>query len=208
MVTGKPYISAYSEMMKAWREWAVSGLVQAFIISLYAEMYGFPVTIYLLMRFSDLDRGYLSSNLWSTLFGVGETAMMIAMLLGYALAFVGLGILVQGWRVLYRAHREKRLATDGLYALVRHPQYTGLLLGLFGEGVVHWPTIFSVVLFVVIALAYVLLARNEDKRMLGRFGDDYRAYRDRVPMFVPRWGEWRRFVKSGNVAPDNPERPT
>jgi len=190
---------------KAWREWAVSGLVQAFIISLYAEMYGFPVTIYLLMRFSGLDRGYLSSNLWSTLFGVGETAMMIAMLLGYALAFVGLGIIVQGWRQLYRAHREKRLATDGLYALVRHPQYTGLLLGLFGEGVVHWPTIFSVILFVVIALAYGLLARNEDKRMLERFGDEYHAYRDRVPMFVPRWGEWRRFVKSGNAAPDNPE---
>lgn len=131
--------------------------------------------------------------------------MMIAMLLGYALAFVGLGILVQGWRRLYRAHREERLATDGLYALVRHPQYTGLLLGLFGEGVVHWPTIFSVVLFVVIALAYVLLARNEDKRMLERFGDEYRVYRDRVPMFVPRWGQWRRFAKAGDAAPANPE---
>ena len=166
---------------KAWREWAVSGLVQAFFISLYAEMYGFPLTIYLLVRFSGLDRSYLSANLWSTLLGVGETGMMIAMLLGYALAFFGLVILIEGWRELYRAHRDERLATGGLYAFVRHPQYTGLLLALFGEGVVHWPTIFSVVLFPVIALAYALLARSEEKRMLERFGGDFAAYRHRVP---------------------------
>jgi len=185
---------------KSWREWAASGLVQAFIISLYAEMYGFPLTIYLLVRFSGLDAVHLDANLWSTLLDVGATGMMISMLLGYALAFVGLGVLVQGWRELYRAHRDERLATDGLYALVRHPQYTGLLLGLFGEGVVHWPTLFSVALFPVIALAYGLLARNEEKRMLARFGEEFRAYRQLVPMFIPRWGQWRAFASSRRTA--------
>ncbi len=189
---------------KSWREWATSSLVQAFIISLYAEMYGFPLTIYLLVRFSGLDPGHLNANLWSTLLGVGATGMMIAMLLGYTLAFVGLGILIQGWRELYRAHRQKRLATDGLYAFVRHPQYTGLLLGLFGEGVVHWPTIFSVALFPLIALAYGWLARNEEKRMLQHFGEEFRAYQQRVPMFIPRWGQWREFASSRRAAGDGP----
>ena len=191
---------------KSWREWAASGLVQAFIISLYAEMYGFPLTIYLLVRFSGLDVGDLDANLWSTLLDVGPTGMMISMLLGYALAFVGLGVLVQGWRELYRAHRGKRLATDGLYAFVRHPQYTGLLLGLFGEGVVHWPTIFSVALLPLIALAYGWLARNEEKRMLDHFGEEFRAYRQRVPMFIPRWGQWREFASSRRAARDEPEQ--
>ena len=180
---------------KSWREWAGAGLVQAFLIALYAEMYGFPLTIYLVARFSGLDRVDLNASLWSTVLGVGEAGMLISMLLGYALLFAGLGIFIQGWRELHRAHRENRLATDGLYALVRHPQYTGLFIGLFGEGVVHWPTLFSVAVFPLIVLAYVLLARREERQVLERFGEQYRAYRRRVPMFFPRPGQWGRLFE-------------
>ncbi|SHF67734.1 Protein-S-isoprenylcysteine O-methyltransferase Ste14 [Modicisalibacter ilicicola DSM 19980] len=175
---------------KNWREWAGAGAVQAFIIALYAEMYGFPLTIYLLVRFFGLDSEYVSASLWSTLVGLGETGMLISMLLGYGLAFTGIGIFIQGWRQVYKARREDHLVTGGLYALVRHPQYTGLFIALFGEGVVHWPTLFSVGLFPVIVLAYVWLAHREEKQMLARFGDAYRAYQRRVPMFIPRRGQW------------------
>src|SRR3546814_20937617 len=87
---------------KTWREWASAGVVQAFIIALYAEMYGFPLTIYLLARFFELDRGDLRANLWSTLLGLGPTGMLISMLLGYTLGVIGIGNSVQGWRELYR----------------------------------------------------------------------------------------------------------
>lgn len=105
---------------KTWKEWASAGLVQAFIIALYAEMYGFPLTIYLLVRFFGLDQTSLNANLWSTLLDMGETGMMIAMILGYALLFAGIGIFMEGWRELHRARKEGRLVTDRLYGLVRY----------------------------------------------------------------------------------------
>ncbi len=183
---------------KNWREWTGAGLVQAFIIALYAEMYGFPLTIYFLVRFFGLDRTVLNASLWSTVFGIGETGMIVPMIIGYALLFIGIGIFIEGWRELYRAHKKKELATTGLYSLVRHPQYTGLFIGLFGEGVVHWPTIFSVALFPVIVIVYVLLAYREEKNMLKEFGAEYIAYKERTPMFWPGKSNWRQFIKLSN----------
>lgn len=179
---------------RTWKEWASASVVQAFIIALYAEMYGFPLTIYLLVRFFGLDQSDLSASLWSTLLGFGETGMMIAMILGYALLFAGIGIFMEGWRELHKAQKENRLVTDRIYGLVRHPQYTGLFIALFGEGIVHWPTVFSVALFPIIVVAYYLLARSEERKVEAEFGDAYRAYRRRVPMFIPRWGQWRAMT--------------
>ena len=180
---------------RTWREWASAGLVQAFIIALYAEMYGFPLTVYLMVRFFGLDRAHLDVNLWSTLLDVGPLGMMLSMVAGYVLLFIGIGLFAQGWRELYRARKEKRLATDGLYALVRHPVLAGLTM------VTNLPfysfkdaSVRRSVPFPVIVLVYVLLARSEEKRVLAEFGDEYRAYQERVPMFLPRWGQWGQLI--------------
>jgi protein-S-isoprenylcysteine O-methyltransferase Ste14 len=138
---------------------------------------------------------------------VGETGMFVSMLLGYTLAFIGVGIFIQGWRELYRARQRKTLATGGLYGLVRHPQYTGLFLALFGEGMVHWPTLFSVGLFPVIVLAYSLLARREERQMIEQFGNQYRTYQQRVPRFLPRWGRWRQMVEVSRTPKDETDPP-
>ena len=186
---------------KTWREWAGAGVIQAFIIALYAEMYGFPLTIYLLVRFFGLDQTNLNASLWSTLLDMGETGMMIAMILGYAFLFIGIGIFMEGWRELHRARKEDRLIKDRLYGLVRHPQYTGLFIALFGEGVVHWPTLFSVALFPIIVITYYLLARTEERKVEEEFGEAYREYRNRVPMFIPRWGQWRAMATTRGDTP-------
>ena len=188
---------------QSWREWGGAGLVQAFIIALYAEMYGFPLTIYLLTGFFGVDLPLTSSSghLWATLLGYGWFGAMIEMLLGYGLLFSGISLLIAGWRQVYRASREGRLATDGLYAVVRHPQYTGIFVALFGQ-LIHWPTIATLVLFPVIVGAYTHLARKEEAKMLERFGEEYRAYQRRVPMFFPRWGEWGRLFSARHSSAD------
>ena len=191
---------------KSWREWTGAGVLQAFIIALYAEMYGFPLTIYLLTGFLGVDVPLTSysGHLWATLLGYGPVGALIEMVVGYALVIGGVLLLIRGWRQVYRASREGRLATDGLYGVVRHPQYTGIMLAVVGQ-LVHWPTIPTLVLFPVIALIYVRLARKEERRLVEQFGDEYVAYRQRVPMFFPRWGEWRRLFAAVPTAPG--ERP-
>jgi protein-S-isoprenylcysteine O-methyltransferase Ste14 len=170
-----------------WKEWTRAGVLQAFIIAFYAEMYGFPLTIYFLARYFGLDLAWgEGGNLWAQFFGT-PVAHIIAMVLGYAIVFSGATLVVDGWRRIHAARRQEKLMTDGVYARVRHPQYTGLFLIIFGEGIVHWPTIVSVAAFPIIVFAYTMLARKEEKQMLIKFGDKYREYQRRVPMFIPRF---------------------
>jgi len=182
---------------KSWREWTRAGIVQAFIIAFYAEMYGFPVTIYLLARIFNLDvaGNFWDGNLWVYLTGAPE-AMLVSMAIGYTIVLFGVLLLIAGWREIYRAKQQGRLATGGPYALVRHPQYTGIFLALFGEGVVHWPTVFSLAAFPIIVIAYTRLARKEERQMIEKFGDEYREYRRQTPMFLPHLGDWRKLFGS------------
>lgn len=185
---------------KSWREWTGAGIVQAFIIALYAEMYGFPLTIYLLSGFFGIDVPLTpyTGHLWATLLGYGELGAMVEMVLGFGLVLAGILLLIEGWRQLYRARRENRLATDGPYAVIRHPQYTGIMLAVFGQ-IVHWPTLITVALFPVIVGIYVWLARKEEAQMVGKFGTLYSVYQRQVPMFFPRWGNWHRLWSSSST---------
>ncbi len=175
---------------KNFKEWRNFGLIQAFIIALYAEMYGFPLTIYLLTSFLGFDIPWLhvKGHLWASLFGWGEGMAMVEMMVGYTFVFLGISLIVRGWKQVYEAQKTDRLVTESIYSYIRHPQYTGIYLAIFGQ-LIHWPTIPTLVLFPVIVVAYYALARKEEKVMIERFGDEYRAYAEKVPMFFTGWEE-------------------
>ncbi len=179
----------------SWREWAGAGMVQAFIIALYAEMYGFPLTIYTLTSFLHLDIPLVhnSGHLWAALLGYGQSGDAVEMAIGYAFVLAGLVLLIRGWMRVYNS--RDRLVTDGVYGVVRHPQYLGIFTAIFGQ-FVHWPTIPTLLLAPVIAFAYVRLARREEARLAAKFGTEYLDYRARVPMFVPRWQDIRQLAEA------------
>jgi len=171
------------------REWRSFGLFTAFVVALFTEMYGFPLTIYLLTavlgsRYPALNPfSHASGHLWITLFGGGAWMSVIIHLISNGLMVGGLLLMGVGWRRIHAARGE--LVTDGLYAWMRHPQYTGLYLISVGM-LVQWPTIVTVATWPALLLIYYRLARREEREAEAQFGDAYRAYRARVPMFVPR----------------------
>jgi hypothetical protein len=123
------------------------------------------------------------------------------LLVGYTVVFIGISLLIEGWREFYLATQDGRLATDGLYAVVRYPQYTGIFVAVIGQ-LIHWPTIPTLVLFPVIVWAYYRLAKREEQQMLDKYGQQYAIYQQQVPMFVPKREDWKRFISPGEFRQD------
>lgn len=117
--------------------------------------------------------------------GVAIFFIVVISLLFMVFVVLNLWFIFRGWKEVYYARRENRLATQGVYKIIRHPQYLGILLAIFGEGVVHWPTLFSVLIFPIIVFVYVRLARKEENKLLKKFGDKYRLYATATPAFIP-----------------------
>jgi protein-S-isoprenylcysteine O-methyltransferase Ste14 len=160
----------------------------------FTEMYGFPLTIYLLSgwlqsHYPNVDWfSHDAGHLLEMMFGWKTNPHMGPFhLLSFAFIFGGFGVISAGWKVLYEAQRRHALATSGIYAYVRHPQYIGFILVMFGF-LLQWPTLLTLAMFPVLVVMYVHLARTEEREAIREFGDTYRAYMARVPGFFPRLG--------------------
>jgi protein-S-isoprenylcysteine O-methyltransferase Ste14 len=171
------------------REWGGFSVVAAFLVALFTEMYGFPLTIYLLAAAFGRDPfpdpfAHESGNLIASLLGVQRWSWVF-MLIGGVLIMAGLLVVARGWRAVHTATRQRTLVTDGPYAVVRHPQYSGLMVMIFGA-LVQWPTLVTLVMAPVLAVTYVRLARREERALRDRFQGAYDDYAARIPAFVPR----------------------
>jgi protein-S-isoprenylcysteine O-methyltransferase Ste14 len=176
------------------RDWRSFGAFVAFLVALFTEMYGFPLTIYLLSgwlssRYPGLDLfSHEAGHLWETLLGWrGDPHLNPVHLLSNVLIGGGFILLASAWRVLYEAQRTHRLATTGAYAYVRHPQYVGFILIMLGF-LLQWPTVPTLVMFPILVVMYVRLARREEREALAAVGDAYARYAANTPAFFPRVG--------------------
>jgi protein-S-isoprenylcysteine O-methyltransferase Ste14 len=174
------------------RDWRSFGAFSAFLVALFTEMYGFPLTIYLLS-------GWLQSRYPSVDWLSHDAGHLPEMLFGrkanphfgpfhlLSFAFIGGGFILisAAWQVLYEAQRHRTLATTGPYAHVRHPQYVGFILIMFGF-LLQWPTLLTLAMFPILVWMYVRLSRQEERGALLEFGEAYARYADRVPAFLPR----------------------
>lgn len=180
------------------RDWRSFGAFSAFLVALFAEMYGFPLTIYLFSgwlgrRFPETDLfSHESGHLWHTLFGwEGNPHLDPFHIASYALIGGGFWLLSISWPVLYRAQRQGRLATTGTYARVRHPQYLGFIAILAGF-LFQWPTLITLAMFPVLVFMYVRLALREEREATAEFGQAYEAYAQRTPRWVPAFSRASR----------------
>ena len=175
-------------------DWRSFSAFSAFIVALFVEMYGFPLTIYL---FS----GWLSSkypgvnflshengHLLHTILGLkGDAHFDLLHIASTVLIFAGFILLSSAWNVLYQAQKAGKLAVTGLYAKVRHPQYIGFIMIMFGF-LLQWPTLVTVIMFPILTYMYVRLSYREEKNSEAEFGEGWRRYAAVTPRFFPKFG--------------------
>ena len=165
------------------------GAFSAFTVALFTEMYGFPLTIYILTsilgsRYPVIDPfTHINGHLWVTLAGGSTSVWVLVMLVSNAAMFGGLILMGRAWKQIHKANGE--LVTSGLYGRVRHPQYFALFLITVGM-LIQWPTIITAAMWPILMLMYYRLARREEREMESHFGEQYVTYRRQVPMFWPR----------------------
>jgi protein-S-isoprenylcysteine O-methyltransferase Ste14 len=185
------------------RDWRVLGGFSAFVVALFTEMYGYPLTIYLLTGplggvVPGIDFSHDAGHLWADLIGWrGDPHVSPFHIASYAFIIGGFWLIWASWKVLFAAVTADELATAGPYARLRHPQYAGFALIMFGF-LLQWPTLATLVMFPVLLAVYRRLAIREEREVAVRFAEAWDSYARETPRFIPRM---QRTVRTATGKP-------
>jgi protein-S-isoprenylcysteine O-methyltransferase Ste14 len=177
---------------KTGRDWWTFGAFTAFLVALFAEMYGFPLTIYLLSGWPgpqlpmiesiprEVERVLEMMFDWraNPPFGFFQIASTVLIVGGFI-------FLAAAWSVRHKAQQRGELAKTGVYARLRHPEYAAFVVIMIGF-LLQWPTLITLAMFPILLILYVRLARSEEHEALKRFGESYLHYQAETPAFFPR----------------------
>ena len=191
------------------RDWRALGGFSAFVVALFTEMYGYPLTVYLLSGplaglIPGVNLSHNSGHLWNDLIGwKGDAHVSPFHLASYAFIIGGFWLIAAGWKHLHAAQKEKRLAIGGPYAHIRHPQYTGFALIMIGF-LLQWPTFATLLMFPVLLYVYRRLAIREEREVAAAFGPEWESYAAGQPRFLPRLRELAAALSPTEQAPEKP----
>ena len=170
-------------------EWRSLGLFTSFIVALFVEMYGFPLTIYFLVSWlgdkypavASFSHG--NGHLLGVFFGVRSDHGTFLHLLSNILIIAGAILIAKGWAAVHQA-AGKPVTLEGPYRYVRHPQYVGFISIIVGF-LIQWPTILTLLMAPVLIIRYLRLAKTEEQAMLKQFPKEYKIYMQKVPAWIP-----------------------